>query len=264
MDQNKLFENIKEFGKVASKDLGQNYLINPKICKDIVSIIKPSNSLLEIGSGLGALSYFFDTKINKKIFLNEVDLRSIQFLKDNFSKQNVEIIERSFLKIEIVNYETIVGNLPYYITSHCLEKIMIEASLLKQGIFMVQKEFYERLVGDKKDYGPLFIISKLIGDFKREFLVNKTDFCPAPNVDSLVFQFVVKKQKPLEWKKGFWYFLNKMFLHRRKTIFNNLSLYLKNKILASTILKQAGLENNLRPEQITPEQYEILFNIVLK
>ena len=266
ISEKQLFDNIKTLKNYASHDLGQNFLSNPNIARTIVSMleIEKDDDVLEIGAGFGALSYYVVNSDAKSVTLDDVDLRSITFLEENLKKDNVEIIKKSALKISLDIYTKIIGNLPYYLTSDLLEKTFVKSIKCKKFVYMVQKEVFDKLRAKTSEdgYGPLSIFIKTIGDITDFLHVRRNEFIPAPHVDSTVF--VITKERYLDEKvaTSYMYYLKKMFIHRRKTIMNNLSQYLKNKIEAATYLKKAEISPNTRPEDISPTQYINLFEIL--
>ncbi len=269
MTENELFQTIYEMKRFASKDLGQNFLINKETIKKIVELldIKDNEEVLEIGSGFGSLSYFLAQK-ESNLTLDDVDERAINFLKELFKdNEKVNIIKQSILKLDISNYDKIIGNLPYYITSGILEKVLVDAKNCKKFVFMVQREVKQRLLAKigSEDYSPLTILLSLRGDVKEELVVTRGNFVPVPHVDSAVFSLDLKTEDyDVTFIKNLLFFTKKMFLHRRKTIFNNLSNHVKNKIEAASILKSVNIDLNLRPQDISPLQYRDLVNYIYK
>lgn len=258
MEIDKLFEGIKEMATYAKKELGQNYLIDKDICKKIVTLlnIKNTDNVLEIGSGYGALSIFLLDENFKTLTLNDVDQGSLEFLNSlKESKHNTFVENKSGLKIDLNKYSKIISNLPYYITNDLLERCLVKGNA-ERYVFMVQKEVYNRLIAkvNEEEYGPLAIIISLTSEIKKEMIISRDSFLPKPHVDSLVFSIDQRNKLAID-KYDFLLFLKKMFLHRRKTIFNNLTLYLKNKDQAKNILNDLTISILMRPEQITPEQY---------
>lgn len=258
-----LFDNIKTLKNHASHDLGQNFLSNPKISKTIVNLlaINDSDNILEIGAGFGALSYYIVNSNAKSVVLDDVDLRAITFLEENLKKDNVEILKKSALKIDLDTYTKIIGNLPYYLTSDLLEKTLVRAINCNRFVYMVQKEVFDKLRANTSEdgYGPLAIYIKTMGKIVDFLHVKRNEFIPAPHVDSTVF--VIDRTNYIEEKVAisYMYYLKKMFIHRRKTIMNNLSAYLKNKIEAATCLKKVEISPNTRPEDISSDKYIKLF-----
>ena len=161
-------------------------------------------------------------------------------------------------------YDKIIGNLPYYITSLLIERALLRGTNAKKMVFMVQKEAGERLLASmgNKDYGPLPILITLLSKAKREFTVRRNSFAPAPHVDSMVLSFTMLPAR-LENVDEIYKFCSALFLQRRKTLFNNLKNYMHFAEDARDILLKAGLNETIRPEQVTPEQFLALYRYYL-
>lgn len=258
MEINEVFDSIKEMANYANKDLGQNYLINQVVAKKIVDLldIDAKDNVLEIGSGFGSLSIFLLNKNYKTITFNDIDPRSIEFL-DNLVEhtKRAYVLNKSALKIDAKTYTKVISNIPYYITNDLLEHFLTKCNANKY-VFMVQKEVINRVhanVGDL-DYGPLSILVDYVGEYRKEFDVPKTDYLPMPHVASSVFTITKNNNNEID-KYNYLQFLKRMFLHRRKTIYNNLSLYLMDKAKAKDILDKLKISILVRPEQIPSNTY---------
>lgn len=266
MEVEEIFNNIKEASKFANKEIGQNYLIDQKIAKEIVDIlsINKKDNVLEIGAGFGALSIFLLSSPYKTLTLNDIDPRGLSFL-DNLVEHahRAYVINKSALKLDASVYNKIIGNLPYYITNDLLEHYFCKCNADKY-VFMIQKEVFERINAkpNTNNYGPLSILTSVIGEIKKEKLVDKKCFLPSPHIDSLVFSLTKNKKLTID-KYKFLLFLKKMFIHRRKTIYNNLSLYLMDKNKAKKILDQIKLSLLTRPEAIDEKTYLNIFMLTI-
>lgn len=266
MQVDTFFNVIKEMSKFANKDLGQNYLIDKEICNKIVKVLDTNekDNVLEVGSGFGSLGVYLLDKPYKTLTFNDIDPRAIEFLDQLvYDKRRAYVINKSALKLDVSTYNKIIGNLPYYITNDLIEHLLTQSKADK-FVFMVQKEVINRVnakVGDD-DYGPLSILISNIGKFKLEFNVNKTSFLPMPHIDSSVFSISSIEKVNFD-KYRYLQFLKRMFLHRRKTIYNNLSLYLMNKDKAKSILEKLKISILTRPEQISPEEYLEIYKLCI-
>lgn len=253
--------NVKEMAKLANKELGQNYLIDLTTAEKIVNLLNVNNkdNVLEIGCGFGSLSYFLLNKPFKKLILNDVDQRALDFVNTLHHNPRVATINKSALKIDLTPYNKIISNLPYYLTNDLLEYCLCKsnAELL---LLMCQKEVFNRLTAKPCDseYGPLAILIDYFGRIQKEFLVSRDGFLPKPHVDSLVFSITKTCDNSIN-RYQYLQFLKRMFLHRRKTVFNNLSLYLMDKQKAEKILNKCHLSILMRPEQIEPKTYLNIF-----
>ena len=258
MQNSDLFKTVNEMADLANKELGQNYLINEEIANKIVKLldINDKDDVFEIGSGFGSLSNFLLDEPYKTLTLNDIDPRSITFLEDlTKTKRRAYVINKSALKVDLSTYSKIIGNLPYYITNDLLETCLSKSNA-KKYVFMVQKEVLNRLTAspNNEEYGPLSVLIHSIGAIKKEFMVNRDNFNPAPHVDSVVFSIISLNIEKIDYYK-FLQFLKRVFLHRRKTIYNNLSLYLMDKEKAKNILESLNLSILFRPEQIDADTY---------
>ena len=127
MNEKEFFENIKSYKLIANKSLGQNFLVNPAIAEKIVKLLEVNKGdyILEIGAGLGSLSYFL-AKTGEKCQLIDVDKRMLTFLDDEFKNyKNVEVKRQNILKHKLDGFNKFIGNLPYYITSGIIEKLLL-------------------------------------------------------------------------------------------------------------------------------------------
>lgn len=152
MNKEQFFNDIKSFKFLANKSLGQNFLIDDKIASEIVNTldVNENDNVLEIGSGLGSLSYFL-VNSKAKITLIDVDENMVNILKDKFKDAN--ILRVNILKYDISSFDKIIGNLPYYITTSIIEYLLLNGHSLKTATLMVQKEVYDKLFVKKY---PLF------------------------------------------------------------------------------------------------------------
>ncbi len=255
-----------ELGAHPLKKWGQNFLIDETIAKEIVFALKinPFDKVLEIGPGLGSLSEWL-SKSEARIDLLEIDPLFCEHLKTTFKPNNkVNVIAGDVMKTKLSGYNKIIGNLPYYLTTPILERILENASTLETFVAMVQKEVYPRLVaklGDE-EYGPLAILYSYAATIGVVRKVSKVAFLPVPHVDSLVFK--VEFRKDLDP-----FFLNKLssvtktlFLLRRKTILNNLGGLVGGKEKALVLLEKLKTEPQKRPEELPLSFYVSLTELL--
>lgn len=264
MEENKYFEKIKEAKYLANKEIGQNFLINKEICKQIVNSleIKEDDYVLEIGCGFGSLTYYL-SEICKHLDVIDIDERCITYVNENTSsKFGRHVFKENALTLDLSKYTKIISNLPYYITSSIIERILLEAKNVNKCVFMVQKEAYYRIIADKntKEYSPLSILLKYRCDYKELFKVNRNNFVPAPNVDSLVFSLSFK-ETDLELD-NFYKVVKTAFGFRRKTIYNNLKQLGLGEEKLNGCLKEANISATMRPEQLSLEDYVRLTKIL--
>lgn len=212
--------------------MGQHFLKDKNIAKKIVDSLHTSGvaeTVLEIGPGTGVLTSFLCSRPYGKIILVEVDRESVSYLRDNFQHQNIQIIEDDFLKINLSDFTTtqlsVIGNLPYFISSQIFFRILEQKSMVSEMVCMIQKEVAERICAPhgNKTYG---ILSVLIGAFyNREYLfkVGRGVFDPPPNVDSAVIRLTRKNDiSPGCDEALLKKIVKQAFQNRRKTLRNAL------------------------------------------
>lgn len=251
------------------KRFGQNFINNKAIIDKIVSINSDvSNSLvIEVGPGGGILTSSLAEKY-KNVLAYEID----NSLSDELNKRissfsNVDIIYKDFLNADIAsdisNYKYdklyFVSNVPYYITSPILMKLIDSNIKFNKITMMVQKEVGDRYSSKEgsKTYGAISVILNYLFDVKKEFYVSKNNFTPKPKVDSVVISFTPKDVDNNIDFNSFRRFINDSFKHRRKTLKNNLSSYNLNKI--SSVLEENGYSLNSRAEEISLELFIKIF-----
>jgi len=265
-DENNYFAEVKQYKMLAKHEVGQNFLVDLKIAKSIVNLalISNSDSVLEIGSGAGSLSYFIALS-KAQATLIDIDEGLIEKLKSDFKEEKtVHPIQANALKIDLSPYTKIIGNLPYYITTSLLEHIAFSATKMKLGVFMIQKEAFFRISAPlgSNDYGPLPILLSIFFELKKEFIVARQAFLPSPHVDSIVFTLIPNWEHNAIDRKEFYRFLCALFIHRRKTILNNLTSFLGDTNKAIELLNDVKCNEKERPEKIKPEAFLKLFNLV--
>ena len=241
-----------------SKDYGQNFLIEPDASKRIVDEldIKPGEKVLEIGPGIGSVTHFLSLYPNQ-IDAIDIDNAMVSFLNIFYKEnKNVNIIENDIRKHDISNYQKIVGNLPYNITTEIITYLLTSKSEVKRMVLMCQIETFAHFYDVKgSEYGPTSVLIHLLGDVEKSFTVKRGSFYPVPNVDSIVFRIDIENKYDKEEVLKAYKLSKALFLNRRKTILNNLGNYLKNKELALDYLTKLNILPNTRPEQISPTQY---------
>lgn len=263
MNKDDFFNYIKSYKFLANKSLGQNFLINAEQAESIVSLLNIENEdlVLEIGAGLGSLSYFL-AKSNAQITLIDIDERMLSSLNENFCKyDNIVVKRQNILKENVNNYSKIVGNLPYYITSGIIEYLLLNAVNSKRIVLMVQKEVYNKLT-DRKKISPLTLLLNYVAKISSSKIVGRNNFSPAPHVDSAVFVLEPNQNIKNADNKLLYRLMSKLFLHRRKTISNCLQTILPDKESVVQILDELGLSPLLRPEQIDIVIYIKLLNLL--
>ena len=257
------------------KTLGQNFLKDDNIVNKIVNATeyKKNNLVIEIGPGAGSLTKKLLPKVDKAI-LYEIDTRLERILNKELAEyDNYTIIFDDFLNRnvndDLSNYcfdnLYIVANLPYYITTPIISKIIEEKIPASEIVIMIQKEVADRLCAlvGTKEYGQLTVFLNYFYDIKRVTNVSKNSFVPKPKVDSAVIKMV--KKDNLEYVKDLDFFrkiVKDSFRFKRKTIKNNLCNYDIN--IIESVLEKYNFNINTRSENIPYYVFVELANELLK
>lgn len=247
--------NLKKF-------YGQNFIVDENIIDSIItkSEIDKNTLVVEIGPGAGSLTYKL-SKAAKRVLCYEIDNSLEPVLKENLKGcRNIDIIFQDFLKCDLkkdlknYNYKKlyVVANLPYYITTPIILKIIEESIDIDKIVVMVQKEVGNRFKAkpNTRDYGSLSVFIKYYFDVKKIMDVSKNVFIPKPNVDSIVVEFTkASNDYELNNLELFFKLVKDSFKQKRKTLKNNLSTYDLEKINA--VLNKHGLDLSARAEQLS-------------
>lgn len=272
---NKTKEILNKYNLHAKKGFGQNFLINSSIVKRIVSEagIDKTIGVIEIGPGIGSLTEEL-AKCSNRVLCYEIDHDMVKILEENLSFDNIKIIEKDFLKADIkedIKYFEgleeikVVSNLPYYITTPIIFKLLELDLDINDFYFMVQKEVGERFTGTPKtkDYNSLTVAINFQAEANIKFNVSRESFYPNPNVDSVIINVKkVKKDYSVNNKANFLKFVQNIFLLRRKTLVNNISsAYGISKSEIGEKLKENGFLESVRSEELTIEDIVKLYKI---
>lgn len=249
------------------KSLGQNFLKDKNIIKKIADSINPTEEdlIIEIGPGAGALTKEL-VKKKSEVICFEIDTRLKEIL-EQINSEKLTILFKDFLSIKINEYIDqnkyknlyFVGNLPYYITTAIINKIVKESNPYEITI-MVQKEVADRFSAKPgtKDYSSISIFLQYNFDIERVCNVSKTCFEPVPKVDSSVIKFKRNKKISANDEEKFYKLIKDSFTQKRKNLRNNLKGYDLNKIQA--ILKKYDKDLTARAEQLSIEEFVDISN----
>ena len=273
-------EILKKHGFIIKKSLGQNFLIDPNVLRNIVSHAELSvkTGVIEVGPGLGALTEHLARSAGKVVAF-EIDDRLLPVLEDTLSPyDNVTIIHQDILKADLLQvmkdhfegYDevVVVANLPYYVTTPIIMKFLLGKVPVSGMIIMMQKEVADRITASPgtKAYGSLSIAIQYYMDADVAMIVPRTVFMPQPNVESAVLRLTRKEELPAEVKdEGFLFEVSRgSFVQRRKTIFNNLQASLQNgktnKEQITKALERSGIDPGRRGETLSIEEFARLSN----
>lgn len=256
---------------IFKKKFGQNFLQDKNIIKKIADVAdtKEDDLIIEIGPGGGALTEELVKK--SKVLAYEIDKDLEEQLNNKFAKNDINIIFDDFLNRDIKNdlkdikYNKlyVIANLPYYITTPIITKIIEEKIDVEKMVLMVQKEVGDRFgakVGTK-EYSSITIFLNYYFNIKKEFIVSKNCFYPKPNVDSIIISFSKKSEKyKVENEEILFKLIKDSFKQKRKTLKNNLKEYNFEKI--EKVLLENNLPVDVRAENISLETFiEIANNL---
>ena len=244
------------------KKFGQNFLQDNNIIKKIANVCETNKDdlIIEIGPGGGALT---KELVNKsQVLAYEIDSELKDYLLSEFLNNNINFIFDDFLnrsiKEDLSNYKYnnlfIIANLPYYITTPIINKIIEEKIDVNKMVLMVQKEVGDRFSAKEgtKDYSSITIFLNYYFDIKREFIVSRNAFYPKPNVDSIILSFTKKEKKYNVNNEGlFFKLVRDSFKQKRKTLRNNLKDYNFSKI--EEVLVKNNMPLDIRAENIPIE-----------
>lgn len=260
-------ETLKAYNLVANKALGQNFLVEENIAKEIVdnAFITNKTCVIEIGPGLGALTEFIVQKA-KLTILFEIDKNMVNILNSSFNNiDNLKIINEDFLKVDIEKlisslnqngYDDIIflSNLPYYITSKLLTKILVNNYNIRCIVAMMQKEVGQKILKpQKKDINPLSVILKYQYDVSIVKYVSKNSYLPRPEIDSIVLKFEKVSPKYDVSFENLLTITNALFALRRKTIYNNLKSLFENQETLINKLNELNIDASTHVEQLSIE-----------
>jgi 16S rRNA (adenine1518-N6/adenine1519-N6)-dimethyltransferase len=268
---------LKEHNIRLKKRLGQNFLIDEGILNKIVASadLKEDDVVLEIGAGIGTLTKKL-AAVTRKVLAVEIDGTLVKFLKETCrAYPNIEIIQSDILKVNLkkllVPCTKVVANLPYYITTPIIVRLLEARELLSNIIIMVQKEVARRMVATPpgKDYGAFSLLVQYHTKPRIMTEVPKGAFLPPPEVTSCVVKLEVLPRPPVKVKDEeiFFRVVRAAFAQRRKTLQNTLSRLRElnlSKGRVSEILEQADIVPSARGETLSLKEFARLSNLIVE
>lgn len=261
---------LERHGFTFKKSFGQNFLTDTNILQKIVDTaeIDKNVNVIEIGPGIGALTEFLAENA-AEVMAFEIDDRLVPILADTLRDfDNVTVVNQDILKVDLAQYIAefknpdlpikVVANLPYYITTPILMHLIESGIPFSEFVVMMQREVADRISAqpNTKAYGSLSIAVQYYMTAKVAFVVPRTVFVPAPNVDSAILKMVRREQPAVEVQdeKFFFKVTKASFVHRRKTLWNNLTSYFGKseevKAKLENALAKANLVANVRGEAL--------------
>lgn len=268
---------IRKHNIRLTKSLGQNFLTDENVVKRIVDAAEVCDNdlVIEIGPGVGSMTTEL-AKRAQKVIAVEIDRHLIPALKENLSEfSNVDIINKDIMKVDIKELQNgaeaanvkVVANLPYYITTPIIMKLLEEDNDIDLMVFMVQKEVAQRMAAKPggKDYGALSVAVQYYSKPEKAFNVAPHCFVPQPEVDSTVIKLNINQVPPVKLmdKELFFKVVKASFGQRRKTLVNALSNsgnFQKTKDEIKEVLNKLGIDENARGETLSITQFAELSN----
>ncbi|MCK0473616.1 16S rRNA (adenine(1518)-N(6)/adenine(1519)-N(6))-dimethyltransferase RsmA [Halalkalibacter sp. APA_J-10(15)] len=274
---------LEKYGFEFKKSLGQNFLIDLNILHNIVKAATVTNEtgVIEVGPGIGALTEQL-AKQAKKVVSFEIDQRLLPVLEDTLSSyQNIDIVHSDVLKVDLhryiaehfqeVNDVMVVANLPYYVTTPILMKLLEEKLPIRGIVVMIQAEVADRIAAKPgtKDYGALSIAAQYFAEAEKVMTVPGSVFIPQPRVDSAVLRLTVREEPPVELIDEAFFFrvFHASFANRRKTLLNNLThnlLTKAEKTMIEDVLSDIQIDPRRRGETLSLEEFASLSNALYK
>lgn len=272
---------MKKFNIVANKRYGQNFLIDDNMLEEIVNSadITKDDLVIEIGPGLGNLTEYILSRA-KYAILVEIDSKMIKVLEDRFKdRKNYILINDDILKVNIdklveeikskndLSFRSVkvVANLPYYITTPIIFKLLEDENSISDITVMVQKEVAQRMVAKpkSKDFGILTLMVDYFSNANIIVLVPNSSFIPEPGVMSAVINLKKNRKYSVKNEKMFFELIHKAFAQRRKKMINSLSSTNFNNMTKQELedlFKRCNLDFNTRAEELTIEEFIELVN----
>lgn len=259
LNREQIIEYINEFEIKSTKSNGQNFLCNPDFASKIVLLLdaKTNDKIVEVGPGLGSLTYWL--KDYKNVTSIEVDRQIFEVCNFLYKNTNILFVNNDALNVNFDEYNKIISNIPYSISTELLEHIFSTLNNAEKAVFMCQSEFVDRICAKNgKEYGPLNVYISLLGTIKKEFVIPNNCFFPQPKCRSTVFTIKFAPRYSFKETYEIYKLTKKLFLNRRKTILNNLSQIIT-RDLAVRVLEENHILQTRRPEELKPIEFCNIF-----
>ncbi len=261
---------MKKYNITTKKKFGQNFLTDLNTLNAIInkSSISKDDTVVEIGCGIGALTELL-CESAKSVYGFEIDLSLKEHLESNLNFDNLTLIFDDFLKVDLNQYLPttdlkVVANLPYYITTPILFKIIDSQLNFTELYVMMQKEVGNRLTAKPrtKEYNALSIMLQVNYDISTLLNVSRNVFVPVPNVDSVVIKMVKHHKYQISNNEFFSKFVHDAFQYKRKNLRNNFKEY--NLDILESLLEKHGYSLRSRAEEVTVEDFVEICNEYVK
>ena len=274
-------EILAKYGLKAKKSLGQNFIIDTNILRNIVDAgdVDKDTTVIEIGPGIGALTEQI-AKQAKEVFAFEIDGRLLPVLDDTLSPyDNITIFHQDILQVDFKQFEeehlsdasriVVIANLPYYITTPIIMALLESDLPVQTMVLMMQKEVASRLEAkpSTKAYGSLSIALQYYTEVEVAFTVPRTVFMPQPNVESAIIRLDIRPEPIVKVKDQalFMKLVRASFQQRRKTIWNNLRKSLEFKEQEEGLREafvHSGIDPSRRGESLTIQEFAQLADAI--
>ncbi|GAA5417895.1 ribosomal RNA small subunit methyltransferase A [Paraliobacillus ryukyuensis] len=273
-------EILAKYGFSFKKSLGQNFIIDVNVLKNIIETaeIDQQTGVMEIGPGMGALTEQLALYSNHVVAF-EIDQRLTPILEETLNPyQNISIVYQDVLQADVANIIAthfspeqdvkVVANLPYYVTTPILMRLLMDRLPISSITVMIQKEVADRMAArpNTKSYGSLSIAVQYYTEAKVALNVPKTVFMPQPNVDSAVLHLQIRTTPLVKVNDESFFFdlVQASFAQRRKTLRNNLSRHFSEQYTKEELenkMLQAGIDGTRRGESLSIQEFANLANV---
>ena len=267
-DKGELIKYLKDNNLWAKKSMGQNFLVNEGVLDKIVgaSEIKSTDTVLEIGPGLGALT---DKLIEKagKVVAVEKDSRLASLLKLKVKNNKLKVLDADILDVDpsklMPKSYKLIANIPYYITGRIFKKFLEAENKPEVIVMLVQKEVAERICAKPGKMSVLAVSIQAYGEPEIVDIIKAGSFYPVPKVDSAIIKLKVKSRKYKVREKDFFRCVKHGFASKRKTLINNFSAgYQLDKDKVKDIIVSVGLNENTRAQELSLDDWEKIVGII--
>lgn len=270
MTREQVIKLVNDNGILPDSKFGQNFLCDDNICHEIVDLcdVNSDDIVLEIGPGIGALTRIL-VEQSDHVTAIEIDKRLAEVLRNDSELNSLNLIVSDFLKVDSDTYKAdtytkVMSNIPYYVMTPIMVKLMSECTSCKAMSFMVEDAAIARIIAKPgtKQYGPLSVLVSLYGSASREFTVPANCFIPAPHTTSAVISLYHDNDNEISVELAD--FIEACFSMRRKKLLNSLSNYCSNHSITNLkeTLINMGIREDVRAENLTPSEFYELFRLI--